>query len=380
MARQLASRLRESRGELARAWLDAILEKDHVQPHQRPSQDMIDGLPLVIDGVAWHLEHPDESLGVESPVIRNAMQLGALRHRQGFTARDILEEYELLGRVLFDHLAQAVAANSNASVLACGSLLFHAIVVIEMTTTTHLLNMTAAKVAEREERLQAFNRAVSHEIKNRIGAVANASAMLAEDGEISREDRGRFAEIITRNTQEMRATVENLLVLARLEDDPHSHPHLPLRRAIDNVVEQVHTAADAAHVQLRVAEDLPDVEVDDAVVEVSLANYMRNAIAYADSSALQHTVDIRACIERGKGGEPELVVRVADNGLGVPTEKRDGLFRRFFRAHEKTHPNGTGLGLSIVRASVTAVGGRAWAEFPEKGSVFAFAIPLRNAA
>jgi signal transduction histidine kinase len=380
MARRLADRLREARRELAQAWLEAILQKNSAQPSRAPSQEMVDGMPFVIDGIAWHLEHPDQSLGVDSPVIHKAMQLGALRHRQGFTARDILEEYELLGRVLFDHLAQTVGGDGGPKTLACGSLLFHAIVVIEITTTTHYLEMAAAQVAEREERLRAFNRAVSHEVKNRIGAVASASALLANDGEMSRDDRSRFAEIIARNTREMRATVENLLVLARIEDDPRSHPHLPLKRAIDNVVEQVHTAADAAHVTLHVDENLPDVEVDDAVLEVSLANYMRNAIAYADRTAPERVVDVHVCIDRRSDDGPELVVRVADNGIGVPAEKREGLFKRFFRAHEKTHPEGTGLGLSIVRASVTAVGGRAWAEFPEKGSVFAFAIPLRDAA
>ena len=58
------------------------------------------------------------------------------------------------------------------------------------------------------------------------------------------------------------------------------------------------------------------------------------------------------------------------------------LFQRFFRAHEASmsHVEGTGLGLSIIRDTVAGLGGRAWAEFPTKGSVFAFSLPSRREA
>ena len=379
MAAKLARRLRESRHELATAWVDAIVAHDSSQPPRPPSSEMVDDMPLLIDGIAWHLEHPDERLGVDSPVIRKAMQIGTLRHAQGFTTRDILEEYELLGHVLFDCLSGVVEEGDvDGNPMLCGSLLFHAIVVIEITTTTHYLGLAAKRVAEREERLHAFNRAVSHEIKNQLSTIANAGQMLIEAPELSRDEMQRFADIITRNAHAMHATVNNLLVLARVEDDPDEHPRVPLRRAVANVVEQIAPVAQAAHVDLRVDEQLPDVEVDDAVVELSLANYVRNAITYADNEVSRRVVAIHACVEQHEGSEPELVVNVADNGLGVPVEKRAHLFERFFRAHESTHKDGTGLGLSIVQASVKAIGGRAWAEFPEKGSRFSFAVPLRR--
>jgi signal transduction histidine kinase len=76
-----------------------------------------------------------------------------------------------------------------------------------------------------------------------------------------------------------------------------------------------------------------------------------------------------------------LVVRVRDNGLGVPVPQRAGLFRRFFRAHEHSasHIEGTGLGLSIVRETMRALGGTVWTEFPPDGTtVFAFALPARR--
>jgi signal transduction histidine kinase len=93
-------------------------------------------------------------------------------------------------------------------------------------------------------------------------------------------------------------------------------------------------------------------------------------------------VSVDACVE-GPDTEHdrEVVIRVSDNGIGIPADKRQRLFEEFYRAHGDTvtHAEGTGLGLSIVRETVESIGGRAWAEFPEEaGSIFAFAIPSRR--
>lgn len=379
IAQVLADRLRQSRQTLAERWVESIIEHDTFDPPRPPTREMIDDMPLLIDGIAWHLEHPDDCLSADTPVIKKAMQIGRLRHAQGYAAKDILQEYELLGRLLFDYLAKAVddadQLGDRSSVLVCGSLLFHAIVVIEITTTTHYLQIASDHVAEREERLRAFNRAVSHEIKNRIGTLVNAGGLLVEQ-KVTPDQQRRLGKIIARNAREMTATVDNLLVLARVEDDPREHRRVALREAVEDVIKGAAPVAEGAHVSLEVAGELPDVDVDDVVMHLSLANYVRNAIKYADLHADHPFVRIDASVEERDGGR-ELVMHVADNGIGVPADKREGLFHRFFRAHEHTHEEGTGLGLSIVRASVASIGGRAWAEFPEKGSVFAIAVPLQ---
>jgi signal transduction histidine kinase len=72
---------------------------------------------------------------------------------------------------------------------------------------------------------------------------------------------------------------------------------------------------------------------------------------------------------------------VRDNGIGVPADKREHLFERFFRAHEgSVAVEGTGLGLNIVREIAEAQSGRAWAEFLPEGTSFMLALPLRRAS
>lgn len=124
---------------------------------------------------------------------------------------------------------------------------------------------------------------------------------------------------------------------------------------------------------------LADIDVNAAAVELCLANYLSNSIKCANVNQAERWVEIDATRGDGPSGSPEVVLRVRDNGLGVPVEKRSKLFARFFRAHESlTHVEGTGLGLSIVHETAESFGGRPWAEFPPGASVFAFSLPDRR--
>ena len=130
---------------------------------------------------------------------------------------------------------------------------------------------------------------------------------------------------------------------------------------------------------MRIAPDIPDLEVNAAVIELCIKNYLSNALKYADPSKETRFVEISAAEETSATGGRELVVRVSDNGMGIPPEKREHLFERFYRAHEgNVAIEGTGLGLNIVREIAEAAGGRAWAEYPAEGTVFLLALPLRR--
>jgi len=382
LAAALAGRLRRASRELVTQWLERITERVAIAPdHVFPSSELLDHMPVLVLGIADYIENPADEVPTDDPVVANAMKLGALRHRQGFDAYEILKEYEILGGILFNYLATAADEMpepcEKSELLVCGHRLFRALTIIEQTTTMHYLRLAEEKVAEREERLRAFNRTISHEIRNRIGAMLGASEVLGELGAVD-EQRTRLEGIISRNAHAMKRTVENLVALARTEQDARQHRHVRLPEAAKEAARQVREAAQAARVEIRLSESLPDVDVNAAVVELCLANYLSNAIKYRDPAVPTSTVTVDATVQ-GQGTRREIVIRVSDDGLGVPPAKRDSLFQRFFRAHETVSPaEGTGLGLSIVRDAVESVGGRAWAEFPGKGSIFAFSLPFRR--
>lgn len=162
------------------------MERLTVDPNRVfPTDELLDHVPLLIEGIADYLENLVDYITADIPVVAKAMELGQLRHTQGFDAYEILKEYELLGGILFHCLVDAVGQIeepcSRIELLTCTHRLFRAIAVIQQVTTTHFLRLNYERVREREERLCGFNRMVSHQMKNRIGAVCGANAMLQEE-------------------------------------------------------------------------------------------------------------------------------------------------------------------------------------------------------
>ena len=383
LAAALAERLRASRDVLVRHWLDRISARVSLPPDQVfPTEDLLDHVPLLIDGIADYIENPAAEVGMDTPVVGKAMELGELRHRQGFDAYQIMKEYEILGGIVFHYLANVADEMpqpcEKSELLACGQRLFRAIAIIQQTTTTQYLRLADERVAERENRLRAFNRMVSHEIKNHVGAILGAGELLIDTSGLDPAQELAVKHIVIRRARAMRTTLENLVQLSRLDADARQHRHIRLRQAASEACREIREAAQSRSVELRVSAELPDVEVNAAVVELALTNYLSNAIKYADPRAEKSYAEIDGRLADGRAGR-EAVVWVRDNGLGVPIEKRGKLFQRFYRAHDAVaNVEGTGLGLSIVREMVESIGGRAWAEFPQQGATFYFALPARR--
>jgi signal transduction histidine kinase len=104
-------------------------------------------------------------------------------------------------------------------------------------------------------------------------------------------------------------------------------------------------------------------------------NLAGNSLKFTRAGSVSITV------ERNGGGT--LVWRVADTGIGIPTDKIGSLFTEFRQtdATIASEYGGTGLGLSITRKFVEMHGGRIWVESePGRGSVFIFEVPLRAQA
>jgi len=263
----------------------------------------------------------------------------------------------------------------------CAHRLYHAISLIQQATTVHYLSLMKEKVREREDRLRAFNRALTHELRNRIGATMGASQLL-QMPEIAGAEQQRLVDIVVRNMESMKVSLDNLLELTRLSNDTRQQRHILLPRAAAEVVRQLREYARSRDVLVTIDSSLPEVEVSAAAVELCLTNFLSNALKYTDPGKELRWVDIRGEIDPGTDDSAaQVVIRVVDNGMGVPPEQRERLFERFFRANvvATTGVEGTGLGLSIVRETVEALGGKAWAEFTDTATTFAFSLPGRRA-
>jgi signal transduction histidine kinase len=336
LARVLAERMRESSDDLTRRWLDRISARVRLDPNRIfPTDALLDHVPLLIQGIADYIENPGKAILSDIPVVAKAMELGELRFAQGFDEYELLKEYEIFGGILFAFLSRIADGIeepcSRGELLACAHRLFLAVALIEQATLTHYLSLVKERLSEREQRLRGFNRALSHELRNLIGSVGGAAEIL-QLGATSKEREQTMISMIVRNTETMKVSLENLVELSRVDEDVRRSRHVGLPQAATEVARQLREAARARGVEIRLAPDLPKIDVSAAAFELCLSNLVANAIKYCDPAKDKRWVEVRAKVTSADGGEPQTVVEVRDNGLGVPEVKRARLFERFYRA------------------------------------------------
>lgn len=385
LAARLAARLRAARSELVSRWLDRIIARVTIEPERVfPTDELLDHVPLLIDGIADYLEHGETAAEGAVPLDAKAMELGALRHSQGFDAYEILKEHELLAGVLYTFMRDVLPELQPAApddVAFCWQRVAEVTEHIRQATMAHFLRISAEQVRLREERLRRFNRMVSHELKNSVGAIRGAAGLLLEPW-LEPAQIAQFHRIIAQNAEGLQRVIENLVALSRIKSDARQQRNVLLPQAAAEVVRQLRDAAKLNAVDVRLDPDIPAVEVDAAAVELCLANYLSNSIKYADKGKPERWVRISGELVVSTSDRPgELLVRVRDNGLGVPPQARERLFEQFYRAHGEsiTGVEGTGLGLNIVQETIESLGGRVWTEFPEEGgSVFGFSLASRR--
>jgi len=236
LAGVLAARLREQQEPLTRRWLDRISDRVAIHPNRIfPTEELLDHVPMLIVGIAAYLEDPTQTVAADTPVIAKAMELGALRHSQGFDEYELLKEYEIFGGILYSFLASTVdeieEPCSRSELVMCAHRLYQGISLIQQATTVQFLALMKERLREREDRLRAFNRTLTHELRNRIGATMGAGQLL-QMPEIAATERERLVGIVVRNMESMRLALDNLLELSRVDlDDARHQRHVHLPRA-----------------------------------------------------------------------------------------------------------------------------------------------------
>jgi signal transduction histidine kinase len=416
----VATRMRAASADIAQQWIAQAADRADAAGGRGVDRDeLIVPATDLVNAIA-------DAIGADSDTAsRDVLAAKAdefARHRlEHGDVDELLEEYGLLGDVLFDFARGAIEHNADvdvAATVACSQRIFDTMSHIAHAAAVHYVRTTGEQVAEREERLRRFGRMITHELKNRVGATLGAGQLLREEW-LGAEERIRFAGMVEDNAHAIRTALENMSAVTSVDAGKRRARELPLSEIVAEVIDHLRGLARARGVHLRVAGELPDIEVNANAAELCLSNYLANSIRFSDMSADERWAEVEASIESDTsdtagaadgsdvgtataagtaGGAdiidttgnadgadatpekvgPRLTVRVRDNGIGVPAESRDQLFERFFRAHpDHDGIEGTGLGLSLVRATVAALGGRAWAEFDgEHGAVFAFSLPV----
>ncbi len=223
--------------------------------------------------------------------------------------------------------------------------------------------------AASERRLRRFVADASHELRTPLAAVRAYAELFGRGADRRPDDLERAMTGIGRESERMTVLVEDLLLLARLDEGR------PLEREPVELDEVVSEAVDAA-----VAVD-PDRPVDleaDPVVVLGDRDRLRQVLDNLLSNVRAHTppgspVRVRVGAENGLA-----VVEVADSGPGMTSDETARVFERFYRSDSSRSraTGGVGLGLSIVAAVAEAHGGAVSAHStPGDGATFRITFP-----
>ena len=224
---------------------------------------------------------------------------------------------------------------------------------------------------------QDFVANISHEFRTPLTAIQGFAETLLGGALDDPVNRRRFVEIIRDHAARLARLTEDLLKLSRIEAGQLNLEFRPV--SVHSLVESCLDTArlKAVPKELSVAADLPP----DLPLVRGDANRLREVLQNLLDNALQYTPPGGSILVSASRRDDQVVITVADTGIGIPQAEQSRIFERFYRvdAARSREAGGTGLGLSIARHIMDAHGGGLWLESAVgEGSRFHFSIPIAS--
>jgi two-component system OmpR family sensor kinase len=221
-----------------------------------------------------------------------------------------------------------------------------------------------------ERRLRRFVADASHELRTPLAAVRAYAELFTRGADRRPDDLARAMEGITRESERMSLLVDDLLLLARLDEGR------PLERQHVQLQELVGEAVDTARA---VDPERPiDVELQRAAV-LGDHDRLRQIVDNLLGNARAHTPPGAPVRVRVRGDNGSALIEVEDSGPGLGSDDVERVFERFYRSDSSRSRDsgGVGLGLSIVAAVARAHGGSVIAASEAgRGATFRITLPL----
>jgi signal transduction histidine kinase/ActR/RegA family two-component response regulator len=290
------------------------------------------------------------------PMTRQDQMVGALVIRRRTTGsfsddtRDILQTFA----------SQSALAIVNARLFG------------ELATKTSELEIASQHKSE-------FLASMSHELRTPLNAVIGFSEVLLDElfGEVNERQREYLRDIWT-SGRHLLELLNEVLDLSKVEAGhmEMEYTRFPVADALGYALSLMRERA-ANHqvgLHLEVADDVDLVEADELRFKQVLVNLLTNAVKFTPDGG---NVWVAARLDG-----PDLVVTVADDGIGIPAQDRERIFESFQQGGRGApKEEGTGLGLTLCRRIVELLGGRMWLDSEVGvGSTFGFSVPASRSA
>ncbi|MBJ7354738.1 MAG: DUF4118 domain-containing protein [Thermoleophilaceae bacterium] len=218
-----------------------------------------------------------------------------------------------------------------------------------------------------DEMKTALLRTISHDLRSPLTAISTAGDALGSPN-LSDDDREQLSAAVTEEAARLSTLVNQLLDLSRLQAGA-AEPRrdwCSVEEIVREAIEQLDAPAEKFNVNFD--PDTPLVRADAAQLERAFANLLANSV--------RHSADKPVSVQVHAGRE-RIVVRVSNQGPGIPSAELPRIFEPFYRGDQQTGHSGSGLGLAIVKGFVEANDGTVRAEsLPGQGATFVVELPI----
>lgn len=228
-----------------------------------------------------------------------------------------------------------------------------------------------AALQAKEEMLQN----VSHELRTPLTMIYGYINMLSEEGlGPLTPEQAQAVEVMRRQGDRLRFMVDRLITLQTFDARLLRRVKLELRPWLEQSMQAWEVRATGAniHLQLNLPADLPTVWADPIYLDHVLVNLLDNAFKFSPNGGV---VQIRAWVH-----DNEVIMAIADQGVGIAPDRLPRLFELFQQADGSTTRRfgGMGIGLALCRTIVEAHGGRIWAESAGEGQGSTFYVSFET--
>ena len=222
-----------------------------------------------------------------------------------------------------------------------------------------------AALRETNEQLEAFVYTIAHDLRGPLRSIAGYSQLLAEDYSEQLDEAARhMLERVQGSAEFMDRLILDLLAFGRTARAEIELGRVDVSKAWSIALSQTAAQRGQSQAEVEAIGPMPHVLAHEATLGQVFANLLGNAMKFV-APGVRPQIRLRA-EDRGTG----VRLWVEDNGIGIPAEMKERVFRVFERLHGASYP-GTGVGLSIVRKGIERMGGRVGVEStPGEGSRF----------
>ncbi len=231
------------------------------------------------------------------------------------------------------------------------------------------LKKKTEELASANQELEQFAYVASHDLLEPLRTISNYSGLIAEDyAERLDEEGTNYLNVIVTATSRMQSLIKDLLDFSRVGYNI-TFKEIDCNDIIKDVIDGMRTSIAESNTKISVSGCLPVLAGNETELKRLFQNLISNAIKFRKKN-YQHKIEISA-----KEKDIEYLFAVKDNGIGIPDESKDKIFKIFQRLNLDNEYPGTGIGLATCNKIVAHHHGKIWVESQlGKGSTFYFTV------